>query len=126
MTRPTSQARATRIRVSARSGISLSLPAHAGDARDRGDAVVEAGILAHALALKLVGPPRQDRLAAERSAVEADADAGQLGGADHRLGLGAEPVDERLPLAERTGADPAPGERDGEAEPQFGDRGAAL
>src|SRR5260221_210416 len=104
--------------MSRRSAASLALPAHAGDARDRGDAAVDAGEIAEPLALELVGLAGEDRLAAERVALETDLDR-ELALLDHRLGLGIELIDEGLTLAERPMADPAGEQSRGEADQEF-------
>src|SRR3954470_19202552 len=104
--------------MSRRPTASLALPADAGNARNQGDAARDAGKIGRALALEPIDMAGEDRLAAERIALEADLD-GQLPLLDHRLGLGGEPIDEGLALAERPMPDPAGEQSDREADQEF-------
>src|SRR3954470_73474 len=97
---------------------SFALPAHARNARDRGDAAIDAWKIAETFALELVGLAGEDRPAAERVAIEADLDR-QLALLDDRLGLGLDLIDEGRALAERTVADPAGKQGRGETDQEF-------
>ena len=72
------------------------------------------------VALEVVGLAGEDRLARQRVAAEADARRPALGEASTiALGARLDPVDEGLAAAERAVADPAGGERRGEADQEF-------